>query len=158
MASALHTVEATGFARFMREALYAYPFAEAVHIAGLALLFGSIVLVDLRLLGVGRRVPLKPLVSFAVPWSITGFVIAALAGLSMFTAHAEEFITQPVFLTKMGLILAGGVNAVLLHNGPLREAAWEPSGEVPAQVRAAAIGSLAIWLGVIVCGRLLAYL
>ena len=63
MASALHTVEASGFGRFMREALYAYPAAEAVHIVGLALLFGSIALVDLRLLGIGRRVPLKALVS-----------------------------------------------------------------------------------------------
>ena len=112
----------------------------------------------LRLLGVGRRVPLRALVSFAVPWSIAGFAIAAAAGLSMFTAHAEEFVTQPVFLTKRGLIAAGGLNAALLHTGPLREAAWEPSGTVPARVRAAALLSLALWLGVIVCGRFLAYL
>ena len=158
MATTLHTVEASGFGRFMREALYAYPVAEAVHIIGLALLFGSIALVDLRLLGVGRRVPLKALVNFAVPWSIAGFATAALAGVSMFTAHAEEFITQPVFLTKMGLILAGGLNAVLLHTGPLRDAAWEPSGTPPARVRAAAFLSLGLWLSVIVCGRFLAYL
>jgi len=115
MASAIHTIEASGVARFMREALYAYPVAEVVHIVGLGLLFGSIAIVDLRLLGLGSRVPVKPLVAFAVPWSIAGFTIAASAGLLMFTAHAEEFLTQPVFMLKMGLILAGGFNATILH-------------------------------------------
>ena len=58
MASAIHSVEASGLGRFMREALYAYPVAETVHIAGIALLFGSIAIVDLRLLGLGKRIPL----------------------------------------------------------------------------------------------------
>ena len=90
MASAIHTVEASGVGRFMREALYAYPVAETAHIAGIALLFGSIAIVDLRLLGLGKRIPLGALVAFAVPWSLAGFAIAASAGLLMFTAHAEE--------------------------------------------------------------------
>lgn len=159
MASALHAVEATGLARFMREALYAYPLAEAAHITGLALLFGSIVVVDLRLLGLGRRIPLHALVSFAIPWSIAGFVVAASTGLLMFSAHAAEFIEQPVFMLKMGLILAGGVNAALLHTGPLRASeAFELNTLPPARVRFAAGLSIALWLGVITCGRLLAYL
>lgn len=158
MASALHTVEASGLGHFMREALYAYPLTEALHIGGLALLFGSIVIVDLRLLGLGRQVALRPLVAFAVPWSIGGFVIAASSGLLMFTAHAEEFIDQPVFMLKMGLILAGGVNAASLHIGPLRGAqALDAQGLPPAQVRFAAGLSILLWLGVIACGRLLAY-
>ncbi len=159
MASALHSVEASGLGRFMREALYAYPLTEAAHITGLALLFGSIVVVDLRLIGLGRRIPLKPLVSFAIPWSIGGFVLAASTGLLMFSAHAEEFVTQPVFLLKMGLILAGGVNAALLHTGPLRAArAFDMDVLPPARVRFTATLSIVLWLGVIACGRLLAYL
>lgn len=159
MASTLHAVEASGVGRFMREALYAYPLTEALHITGLALLFGSIVIVDLRLLGLGRRIPVKALVAFAVPWSIGGFVIAASTGLLMFTAHAEEFIDQPVFMLKMGLILAGGVNAASLHIGPLRAAeAFDVQRVTPARVRFAAGLSIALWLGVIACGRMLAYL
>lgn len=157
MASAIHTVEASGLGRFMREALYAYPVAETVHIAGLALLFGSIALVDLRLLGFGKRIPLLPLVRFAVPWSLAGFVVAATAGVLMFTAHVEEFLTQTVFLVKMGLIVAGGINAVILHRGPLRAAALD-AAQPPGRVRAAAAVSLVLWLGVIACGRFLAYL
>lgn len=158
MASALHTVEATGLGRYMREALWAYPLAEVVHIAGLALLFGSIVVVDLRLLGFGRRIPASALVSFAVPWSVAGFVLAACSGLLMFTAHATEFLVQPVFLLKMGLILAGGVNAALLHRGPLRALARAPDEAPATRARIAAGASIVLWLGVITCGRLLAYL
>ena len=157
MASALHTVEATGLGRLMRESLYAYPAAEAVHIAGLALLFGTIALVDLRLLGAGSRVPLQALVRFAVPWSLAGFLLAAASGLAMFTAHAAEFITQPVFMLKMGLILAAGVNAAMLHVGALRDVTSD-SGGVSARMRFAGALSIALWLGVITCGRMLAYL
>lgn len=154
----MHTVEATGIGRFMRESLWAYPVTEAVHITGLALLFGSIVVVDLRLLGLGRRVPLRALVDFAVPWTLLGFLLALGTGLMMFTAHAAEFLVQPVFMLKMGLVLAAGINAAVLHTGPLRQAAAAPDAKPPARARVAAGVSILLWLGVIACGRLLAYL
>ena len=158
MASALHTVEATGIGRFMREALWAYPIAEAVHIVGLALLFGSIAIVDLRLIGAGRRVPAAALVSYSVPWSLLGFALAATSGLMMFTAHASEFIEQPVFLLKMALIFTAGVNAAVLRVGVLQRASqWPVDALPPPRVRIAAALSLVLWIGVITCGRLLAY-
>ena len=159
MASALHAVEATGFGRFMREALWAYPVTEAVHITGLALLFGSIAIVDLRLLGAGRRVPAAELVSYAVPWSLLGFALAAMSGLMMFTAHAVEFLEQPVFLLKMTLIFIAGVNAALLRVGVVQRAPqWPADAPPPTRVRIAAGLSLVLWVSVIACGRLLAYL
>ena len=157
MASAIHAVESSGLARFMREALYAYPAAEVVHILGLGLLFGSIALVDLRLIGLGRKVPLKPLVAFAVPWSVGGFVLAAAAGTLMFAAHVDEFLGQPVFLLKMALIVAAGLNALLLHRGALRAVALDVQVP-PPRLRIAAVASLVLWTGVIACGRFLAYL
>jgi hypothetical protein len=159
VASALHAVEATGVGLWMRESLWAYPVTETCHIAGLALLFGSIAIVDLRLAGFGRRVPVSALVAYAVPWSLAGFVLAASTGLLMFSAHASEFISQRVFLLKMSLILAAGVNAAILHTGPLRAAReWDVDDRPPRKVRIAALLSLATWLGVIACGRMLAYL
>jgi hypothetical protein len=155
VATAIHSVEVSGLGRFMREALYAYPVAEATHIVGIAMLFGSIALVDLRLLGLGRSLPVRSLVAFAAPWSLVGFVVAASAGLLMFTAHATEFLTQPLFMLKMGLIAAGGINAAMLHTGPLRR--LEADAMPPARVRAAAALSLGVWITVIVCGRFLAY-
>lgn len=159
MASALHTVEATGVARFMRESLFAYPVAETVHIAGLALLFGSIAIVDVRLLGLGQRIPLASLVRFAIPWSLAGFAAAALSGSLMLAAHAEEFLTLPLFWLKMTLIVTAGANALLLHRGALRDGPrLDAMSSTPARLKTAAVISLALWLGVIACGRMLAYL
>jgi hypothetical protein len=156
--SALHAVEATGLGRFMREALWAYPATEALHIIGLALLFGSIAIVDLRLIGAGRKVPAAALVSYAVPWSLLGFALAATSGLLMFTAHASEFLEQRIFLLKMTLILLAGINAAMLRVGVLQRAStWPVDAPAPARVRLAAALSIVLWIGVITCGRLLAY-
>ena len=158
MPAGMHAVEATGLGRFMREALWAYPTAETVHIVGLALLFGSIAIVDLRLLGAGRRIPAAALVGYAVPWSVLGFVVAASSGLMMFTAHASEFLSQPVFVLQMTLILLAGINAALLRVGVVQRASSRPADAAPpARVRVAAGLSLVLWIGVIACGRLLAY-
>jgi hypothetical protein len=158
MPTGMHAIEATGLGRFMREALWAYPVVESVHIVGLALLFGSIAIVDLRLLGAGRRIPTAALVGYAVPWSLLGFVVAAGSGLMMFTAHASEFLSQPVFLLKMSLILLAGINAALLRVGVVRRvSSWPADAAPPTRVRIAAALSLVLWIGVIACGRLLAY-
>jgi hypothetical protein len=121
-------------------------------------MYGGISLVDLRVLGLGRRLPVKPLLALAVPWAVGGFFLAAFTGILMFTAHAGEFLTQPVFLVKMGLILAAGSNAAMLHAGPLTTQTLEAGALPPPRVRLAAGLSLALWIGVIFCGRLLAYL
>ena len=158
MANALHVVEATGLGRFMRDALWAYPVTESIHIIGLGLLFGSIAVVDLRLIGAGRGVPAAALVRYAVPWSLLGFALAAMSGLMMFTAHASEFIEQPVFLLKMTLIFTAGVNAAMLRVGVLQRAStWPADALLPPRVRVAAALSLVLWMGVIACGRLIAY-
>ena len=159
MATAIHAVEASGLARFMREALWAYPATEALHIIGIGLLFGSIAIVDLRLMGLGRRLPVSALARFAVPWSLAGFVLAATTGLLMFTAHVAEFITLPIFILKMGLILAGGINAGILHTGVLRDTrGWDIDAATPLAAKVAGGLSIVMWIGVVACGRLLAYL
>ena len=158
MASAVHAVEASGIGRFMRESLWAYPGVEVVHIAGLGLLFGSIVVVDLRLLGLGRGVSAIKLAALSVPWTLIGFLMALCSGLLMFSAHAEDFLGNPIFLVKMSLIFVAGMNAIWLHFGPFAHArAWDIGGVPPAIVRAAGGVSIALWLCVITCGRLLAY-
>ncbi|HET9338403.1 MAG TPA: DUF6644 family protein [Casimicrobiaceae bacterium] len=153
-----HAVEATGFARMMRESLWAFPIVETIHIAAFAIVVGSIVVLDLRLAGLSRRVPLSRLAAHTLPWTLGAFGLAVLSGLTMFTAHAADYLTNPVFMLKMGLILAAGVNAALLHVGAMQAAAaWDTGTGPPARVRVAAVASILLWLGVIACGRLLAY-
>ncbi len=150
-------IETSALARYMREAMWAYPAVESVHIVALAVVVGSIVIVDLRLMGLSRGLSVARLAAHALPWTLAAFAVAVLSGTLMFTAHAEDFLTNRVFLLKMGLILLAGINAGLLHAGAMRHAAAWDKALPPPRVRLAAGLSILLWIGVIFCGRLLAY-
>ena len=160
--SPVGTLEASALGQAMRQWLWLYPSVEIVHIVGIALLFGSIAVMDLRLLGVSRNIPVRALARHVLPWSAASFLLIIPSGLMMFTAHATEFIDSEVFALKMLLILAGGVNAVLFHTITFRTADVWDTEEMrklppPPSARAAGAISLLVWISVIACGRLLAY-
>jgi len=159
---ALGALEGSGLGQAMRQWLWLYPSVETVHLVGIGLLFGSIAVLDLRLLGFSRSIPAKKLASHVLPWTLGSFLLIIPSGFLMFTAHATEFIESEVFLLKMGLILAGGVNAGVFHTTVFRSADVWDSEEMrklppPPSVRAFAAISLLLWISVIACGRLLAY-
>jgi hypothetical protein len=161
-AGPLGALEASGLGQAMRQWLWLYPAVETVHIVGIGLLFGSIVVLDLRLLGLSRSIPVTSLTRHVLPWTAASFLLIVPSGLMMFTAHASDFIASPVFVLKMCLIMAAGLNAALFH------AIVSPSVGVwdaedmrklppPPSARFSAAASLLIWVCVIACGRLLAY-
>ena len=155
-------LEASALGRAMREWLWLYPSVEIVHIAGIALLFGSIAILDLRLLGLSREIPVRRLARHVLPWSAASFALIVPSGLAMFTAHASEFIQSEVFVLKIGLIMAAGLNAALFHSLVYRTADVWDAEEMrnlppPPSARVFAALSLALWVAVIACGRLLAY-
>ena len=159
---ALGALEASGLGQAMRQWLWLYPSVEIVHIVGIGLLFGSIVVFDLRLLGLARDIPVKRLARHVLPWTAGSFVLIVPSGLLMFTAHATEFIDSEVFIIKMLLIMAGLLNAGLFHTITFRTADVWDSEEMrklppPPSARLAGGLSLLIWISVIACGRLLAY-
>ena len=161
-AGPLGALEASGIGQAMREWLWLYPAVEIVHIVGIALLFGSIAVLDFRLLGFSRTIPVWRLARHVLPWTAGSFVLILPSGLLMFIAHASDFITSPVFVLKMCLILAAGVNAALFHAVVLRTTDVWDSNEMrdlppPPSARVSAAASLAIWIAVLACGRLLAY-
>ena len=155
-------LEGSGLGKAMREWLWLYPSVEIVHIAGIALLFGSIAVLDLRLLGFSRTISVKRLGSHVLPWTAGSFALIVPSGLAMFTAHASEFIQSEVFVLKMCLIMAAGLNAALFHSLVYRTADVWDAEEMrnlppPPSARVFAGVSLALWVAVIACGRLLAY-
>jgi hypothetical protein len=159
---ALGALEASGLGRAMRELLWLYPSVEIVHITGIALLFGSIAVLDVRLLGLGKAIPVRTLARHVLPWTAASFLLIIPSGLLMFTAHASDFISSPVFVVKMGLILLGGLNAALFHTITLRTVDVWDSPQMrdlppPPSARFAGAASLLLWIAVIACGRLLAY-
>lgn len=128
-----------------------YPLLEAVHIVGIALLLGSLVLFELRVFGLGAALPLQPLARFALPVSLAGFAIAAASGSTMFLSQPGELLANRAFTVKMGLLMLAGINAALFH-------ARGGSGRLDALARLQTLVSLGLWLAVIICGRWIAYL
>jgi hypothetical protein len=152
-------LESSTFAQAMRQWLWLYPAVEIAHILGIVLLVGAVVMFDLRVLGMSRALPIALMGRHLLPLSVAGFALVALTGFMMFSAHATEFVANPAFLIKMGLVVAAGVNALLFHIGPYRAASdWNIATAAPRAAKVSAIGSIALWVGVIACGRLLAYL
>ena len=152
---ALHALP---LAVWMRTVPWAYPTVETTHIAALALLFGSVVVVDLRVLGVSKALPLTLLARHTLPFTVLAFTLAAGTGSLLFLAHADELVSNRVFVAKMLLISAAGMNAAVFHTGPYaRVAAWDVGAGAPVAARFCAGLSILLWIAVIVCGRWLAY-
>jgi hypothetical protein len=129
---------------------YAYPALEVVHIVGLALVFGSIVLVDLRVLGVLKLAEANHFAKAVIPWTLLGFVLALITGLTMFVTRISDFIANIAFIIKMCLLFAAGANAAVLHaRGTINLAS--------RLTKLQALLSIVIWIAIIFCGRWIAY-
>jgi hypothetical protein len=142
------------FAAWLRTSALAYPVLEVVHITGFALLFGTLFIVDLCLLGVRfaglALLSASTLAKAVLPWTVLGFAIALAAGSLMFIAHARDFISNPAFIVKMCLLFTAGMNAAVLHSRGLLNANSRGT-------RLQAGLSILLWLAVITCGRFIAY-
>ncbi|MGA0013911.1 MAG: hypothetical protein ACO3FM_05395 [Burkholderiaceae bacterium] len=153
----LEGIERLPLAVAMRESFWLYPTVESLHIAGIAGLFGTVLLLDLRLLGLGRGVLLSPLIRLVVPVSLASLVLVVLTGSLMFLAHAREFVALPLFVYKIGFIMLLLTNAAVLH---LRAAGHSDD---PRAHRLGGLGHIQValsifgWLCVIGMGRWLAY-
>lgn len=149
---------ATPPAQAMRESLLLYPIVETVHIVGFCILVGAAAMFDLRVLGWGRAMSVSALGHQLLPWSIGSLALVLPAGLLMFSTQPKAFLANPVFLLKLTLIATAGANALLFHLGVYRSVAvWDTSQPAPPLAKWQALLSLVLWLAVISCGRLLAY-
>ena len=155
---ALAAIERSALATAMRQELWLYPSVEIVHILGFVTLVGSIAVLDLRLLGISRELPVRDLARHVLPCTLGALLFIVPTGLLMFMAHASDFIGNRAFILKLMLIFGAGCNAAAFHLGPYRSVAqWDRGVATPPAARLHAAASLVIWIGVISCGRLLAY-
>ena len=129
---------------------YAYPSLEIAHIIGIALVFGTLWIVDMRILGLMRSFDVNQLAKHVIPWTIAGFLLVAISGLTMFASRAGDLINNPAFVVKMCMIFAAGTNAAVLH-------ARGAIDTTKIITKAQAVLSILIWVAVIACGRWIAY-
>jgi len=151
-------LEATALARALRDSVWVYPLVNAGHIAGIALLVGSIVPLDLRLLGAWRSVPLVPLWRVLTRTAAAGLALAVLFGSLLFVTRATEYAASGFFLAKMVVVGAASANAIVLRIG-LREDLTRaaPGGRASGRMRLAGGVSLVAWLTALTLGRLVGY-
>lgn len=129
---------------------WVYPVLESVHVMGIALLVGSLVVFELRVWGFARALDKAVLARLALPVTVIGFAVAATSGALMFASAPGDMLANRAFLAKMGLIVVAGLNAAWFH---LRGGV----GAGDSLGRWQTASSLLIWLAVIACGRFIAY-
>jgi hypothetical protein len=151
-------LQAAPWVRDLAGSIWVYPLVNTAHIVGIALLFGAIAPLDLRLLGCWRRLPLEPLRRVLLPTAMGGFALAVASGALLFATRATEYLAQPLFVAKLGLICAALLNAAWLR----RATSWRGGGHdghdsTPARWKAAGVLSLLLWLAAITAGRFIGY-
>ncbi len=129
---------------------WAYPMLEVVHVIGVALILGNLVLLELRVFGWASTLPIEPLARLSLGLVGVGFGFAMLTGLLMFGTQPGELLANRVFTVKMALIMLAGCNAGLFHSR--RSLQLQDT-----TARASMLLSLVIWILVITCGRWIAY-
>jgi hypothetical protein len=151
-------LENTAVAIWVGESLWGYPFMLGLHVVGLAIVVGTFVMRDLRLLGLFDGIQYDSLDSLRnLGW--TGFVINAVSGCFLFTSQATTFATSTPFLLKISMIFVAAILGAVIQNRMRDEAAsWDEAGVVTGSVRVLAVASIAMWMGAIIAGRLTAYL
>ena len=144
----------------MRESgVWTYGVVNLVHILGVASLFGSVLVLDLRLLGFWRKVTLAAISEPTVTIATTGFVIAVLSGGCLLATKATEYVSNPFIYIKFPAIGLGLVNVAVLHFSPAWKQHRERELSPQEQSKLAVIGgvSLVCWLTAITAGRMIGY-
>jgi hypothetical protein len=153
----LEWLQSTELGLFVAETLWAYPLFETLHTFGMAMLVGSLGLVNLRVLGFKRELPIIGTLDL-LPLAWFGFTINLISGLALFSSDAVYFWSSITFRVKLTLILLGGINAFVLGQSTFREVRAGSTVEAGTGVRLIAASSLLFWFGAIAAGRLVAYL
>ena len=146
----------TTVAEFM-QLHWSWPAVESVHFIGLTLLLGSIAAWDLRLMGLLKEVPVATFHKL-VPFAVAGFAINAASGSLFLVTFPNQYIYNPAFHLKVLCLILAGLNIVLFYVTSFRQIRGLAAGEQPPLLaRLSGAVSLALWLTVIVCGRMITF-
>ena len=153
-------LESSALGQQMRQAgVWSYAIVNLVHLSGVAILFGAVLLLDLRLLGAWRTIPLRSVSVPAERLARVGFPIAAASGVCLLVTNATEYLDNPFFLIKFPMIALALLNVALIDRLPAWRAHRTRDLEV-SETRGLAVAgavSLVCWSAALVCGRMIGY-
>jgi uncharacterized protein DUF6644 len=142
-----------------RESLYGYPFLLTTHVISMCLFAGLVVMMDLRLVGIGnRRTPISEIQRRLFPWQMVGFTVNLITGALLFYGQPMRYYGKALYWTKMSLMILAGINALVFHLTTYRSVRdWDTDPVPPVSARLAGYFGLFLWAGVVAFGRLTAY-
>ncbi len=153
--SIIELLQASGPAEWMRSSLKAMPIVEALHVLAIAVVFGTVLVVDLRLLGypnLNRKVTVVSDEMLKLTWF--AFVLAVITGVLMFLPNAATYVANMAFRYKLLAMLAAGLNMLVFQFGVYRSVArWDQGASTPMAARTAGLLSISLWIAVILLGR-----
>jgi hypothetical protein len=151
-------VRSTALSRFvLAHEQWLWPALEMLHYFGLSMLFGTVGLFDLRVLGFLKRIPPAALHRL-IPFGLAGYALNLLTGLAFFSGHPDQYAYNSAFHWKLGFMSLAAINVAAFYTAAfrgLRE--LPPNAQAPRLARVLTGVSLASWLGVLTCGRLLTF-
>ena len=155
----LEWLQRTSVAVQIRDSLFTFPVLESIHVVGLALVFGTIAILDLRLLGVASTDrPVSRLMSDLLKWTWAAFALTALTGGLMFSTNAVVYFHNTFFRAKMLLLVLAAVNMLVFELTARKTIErWDRASTTPSSAKVVATISLVIWIGVIVAGRVIGF-
>jgi hypothetical protein len=151
-------LEATSISKTLFDITWLWPLCECLHFLGLSVLIGGAGLLDLRLLGVFRGIPIRDIKSF-MPFAIAGFVVNVVTGVLFIVMQAHLYLTGAIWWFKMGFVALAGINAMWFETRLGHEAlALDPNADTTRAMKTIGGLSLVSWFAVLYCGRMLPYL
>lgn len=155
----LEWLQATSVAVQIRDGLYTFPVLESIHVVGLALVFGTIAILDLRLLGVASLDrPVSRILGDLLKWTWAAFAVTAVTGGLMFMTNAVVYFNNTYFRAKMILLVLSAVNMAAFELTARKTIhQWDAARTTPRAAKIVATASLLIWVGVIVAGRVIGF-
>jgi hypothetical protein len=148
----------TSIGTAIRESIFVFPIIETVHVLGIALLVGTVAILDLRLVGLLlKNEPVSRIAAQILPLTWAGFVVMFASGFLLFWAEAAKSYSNPAFRLKLVLLALVGLNPLLFHCTIYKSVAHWNESVTPFRAKLAAILSLSLWSAIIVAGRAIAY-
>jgi hypothetical protein len=153
-------LQATDFFTYLRSSTFTYPILLSLHLVGIAMFGGMVMLGDLRMLGISmRHLKVSDLLDQLRVPKRAGLTLIVCCGLLLAGSKAEEYYYNAFFRTKMILLLCVAIHAIIFQNRVYRNTpALDQAAEMPGSVKLAAALSLLLWTGLVIAGRGIGYI